>query len=271
MKRVVLSSVVLFCSTPVLAASIEKAELLERNGLSDDAKRELVEVIFSKQPPGERARAYYVLGTISFSERRVAAALDAWRTLVAEFPKAPEAALVEERIEELAEIVGEVERETIQNAVAQSYLDHAHFWSRRREVVFQIDSSWIGAEEAAIKWYDRVIGEFPGSAAAQQAYEGKLRTLLGWDAEGRYGSAGGVRGNLTKYLPMLIETFGAYTKAFPASSSHQAFRYQIAQVYWKAKDWKNTRRWLERIIEVGGPSDSFYTDLAKRRLQKVEY
>jgi len=45
----------------------------------------------------------------------------------------------------------------------------------------------------------------------------------------------------------------------------------IAQLYWKARDWEKTREWLNIIIEKAGNGDSFYRDLAQRRLLKVEY
>ena len=98
-----------------------------------------------------------------------------------------------------------------------------------------------------------------------------MRTLLGWKEAGRYGSTHGVEKNPTTYLPILVQTFREYTKAFPESGSLQAFRYQIAQAYWRQKQWKNTRTWLNEIIEKADGQDSFYTDLAKRRLRKVEY
>lgn len=70
---------------------------------------------------------------------------------------------------------------------------------------------------------------------------------------------------------MLVDTFNKYAKDFSDSASLQAFRYQIAQAYWGQKDWQQTRAWLNQIVEASGEQDSFYSDLAKRRLQKVEY
>ncbi|MCD4712066.1 MAG: hypothetical protein K8R73_02175 [Clostridiales bacterium] len=72
-------------------------------------------------------------------------------------------------------------------------------------------------------------------------------------------------------MPKLLETFASYEKDHPNASSLQAFRYQIAQAYWSNKDWTKTKEWLNLIIKVSGDSDSFYKDLAERRLKKVEY
>ena len=72
-------------------------------------------------------------------------------------------------------------------------------------------------------------------------------------------------------MPLLLNTFQSFEQDFPESGALQGFRFQIAQVYWKKKKWMETREWLERIINAPGDTDSFYKDLAQRRLAKVEY
>ena len=67
------------------------------------------------------------------------------------------------------------------------------------------------------------------------------------------------------------ETFGSFETAFPKVRILQAFRYQIVQAYGSHKDWSNARTWLQKIIEKGAGEDTFYTEAAKARLQKVEY
>ena len=191
--------------------------------------------------------------------------------LGAKYPSSEHAALVKDKRSELAEIVGESRDESINNAVAQSYLRHAEFWSEDKDSAFRIDSSWIPNVESAVNWYDKVIAEFPKSPAAERAYRGKLRTLLGWEESGRYGDSHGVKGNFKKYMPLLLEAFSSFEADFPQAGSLQAFRYQIAQGYWTSKDWERTREWLNRIITIAGDSEGFYKDLAQRRLRKVEY
>ena len=73
------------------------------------------------------------------------------------------------------------------------------------------------------------------------------------------------------YMPRLLQTFEAFEKDHPDASTLQAFRYQIAQAYWEQKNWNSTREWLNKIIDKAGENDSFYRDLAERRLKKVEY
>ncbi|MCD4712067.1 MAG: hypothetical protein K8R73_02180 [Clostridiales bacterium] len=100
--------------------------------------------------------------------------------------------MVKDRINELSEIVGESAKESIKNAVALSYLRHGDFWSKRKDDIFKIDSSWIPKVETAMKWYDKVISEFPKSNASRVAYQDKMRTLLGWEDPGKYGDKYGI-------------------------------------------------------------------------------
>lgn len=264
-------SLSLFSALSVYGASYEKALMLNEHGLINESKEELIDVLFSNAQDSEKAKSYYLLGSIAFSGNKISVALDSWRTLVKKYPKSKEASLVQDRIKELAEIVGEIEKESIENAVAQSYIRHGDFWSRGKDYKFTIDSSWIQHVEAATKWYDKVIVEFPNSTASRVAYEEKMRTLLGWKEPGRDGDRYGVRESFSKYMPQLLEAFSAYEKEYPNASSLQAFRFQIAQAYWGNRDWAKTREWLNLIIEKAGESDSFYKDAAQRRLQKIEY
>ncbi len=261
----------LLLTSHAIGASLDKAEMLRRHGLVSEAKKELIEVIFSKQNAKHKAEAYYTLGTMAFEENNISAALETWTQLVEDFPESDQAKLVKDRIKQLSEIVGEVSRTTLENAVAQSYLRHAEFWSKRKSNVFLIDSSWIPKVEAAVGWYDKVIQEFPKTAASQLAYEDKMRTLIGWEDPGRYGDSHGIKRNFNQYIPQLLETFSVFERDHPDASSLQAFRYQIAQAYWNQKNWDQTRNWLNRIIEHSGEGYTFYRDLAERRLKKLEY
>ena len=38
---------------------------------------------------------------------------------------------------------------------------------------------------------------------------------------------------------------------------------------WSNKDFVNREKWLKRVIEHGGDEESFYADLAERRLHKL--
>ena len=261
---------VMTMTTSAFAGSLGKADMLNQHGLISEAKLELIEVIFAEDG-ATKPEAYYMLGNIAFEENKISAALETWTKLVSEYPNSPESLLVKGKIKELSEVVGEAAKEAVGNAVASSYLRHGDFWSKGKDSRFNIDSSWIPNAESAIKWYDKVIKEFPNTVASKIAYRGKIRTLLGWKEPGKYGSSHGVVSSPEKYIPQLVDTFNAFVTEHPKAASIQAFRYQIAQVYWSEKDWSNTRLWLNKIIEASGDGDSFYKDLAQRRLNKVEY
>lgn len=297
-------------SSLTLAASLEKAILLNEHGLTTDAKRELIDLIFEKRSKAnDKAQAYYLLGNIAFGEDRIKAALNAWEHLVDKYPNSNEAGLVRDRITELSEIVIGSAKESLDNAVARSYLRHAEFWSEDKSDVFTIDSSWISNVDAAVKWYDKVITEFPKSEASRIAYKGKLKTLLGWKEPGRNGESYGIEASFyrglppnllssrekleaarakrkaeasfTKYMPILLQSFEEFEKDHPDASTLQAFRYQIAQVYWKHQDYNSasrnfvlkypeeTKNWLNKVIDKAKGNDSFYRDLAERRFKKL--
>ena len=105
----------------------------------------------------KKASAYYLLGLIAFDQNRIGTALEIWTDLTDNYPQSKEASEVSERIKQLAQIVGETHRESIDNAVARAYLRHGDFWSRGKDSIFSIDSSWIPNVEAAAKWYDKTI------------------------------------------------------------------------------------------------------------------
>lgn len=261
----------LLLTSHAIGASLDKAEMFRRHGLVSEAKKELIEVIFSKQNAKNKTEAYYILGTMSFEANNISAALETWTQLVEDFPESDQAKLVKDRIKQLSEIVGEVSRTTLENAVAQSYLRHAEFWSKRNSNVFVIDSSWTPNVETAVGWYDRVLQEFPKTAASRLAYEDKMRTLIGWEDPGRYGDLHGIKKNFNQYMPQLLETFSDFEKDHPEASSLQAFRYQIAQAHWNQKNWDQTTNWLNQIIEQSVEGYTFYRDLAERRLKKLKY
>jgi len=165
--------------------------------------------------------------------------------------------------------VGKLSDASVDSAVARSYLSNGDFWSKS-DRKFVIDSSWLPTVELAVEWYDRVIKEFPGSGAAELAYERKLFALIGGKEIGE-DSSYGLRANYGKYMPELLETFSQFEATFPNNSSLQAFRYQIAQAYWVHRDWANTRLWLQRVVDKSNGVPTFYTETAKARLQKIEY
>ena len=251
------------------AQSIERAQLYNDHALHAEAKRECIQIITSDKPDKEKASAYYLLGLIAFDQNRIGTALETWTDLTQKYPQSREASEVSDRIKQLAQFVGETQRESIDSAIVRGYIGHGDFWSRGKDSIFSIDVSWLSKVEAAVKWYDKTIVEFPNTSAARIAYEEKMRTLLGWKEPGRHGRTHGVEENPEIFLPMLVQTFREYAKAFPESGSLQAFRFQIAQAYWRQKAMAESLAWLNEIIEEADGQDSFYADLAKRRQSSI--
>lgn len=244
--------------------------MLALYGLPQDAKRELIEVIYGADPKS-KPEAYYQLGNLAFREGSVSAALEAWTELARKFPTSPQAVLVKDRLSQLAEITQGTSKATAESAIAQSYLSHADFWSERKGEKYMIDASWLPVVEMAVAWYDRVIQEFPKTTASRLAHERKIRCLLGWEERGSHGEKYGARANPGVYMPLAEAAFAAFEAEAPSAPSLQALRFQIAQEYWSHRQWDSATKWLNAIVQKAGETDSFYKDLAKRRLAKLQH
>ena len=266
-------------------ASLDKARMLHLHGLTIDAKKELIEVIFSKEKATHKAEAYYMLGTLAFEQNDISAALETWTQLIGDFPNSDQAKLVKDRIKLLSESIGEASRNPLENIVAQSYLRNAEFWSEGKSKRFVITPpSGLLKMEVAISWYDRVIQEFPQTTASRIAYEGKMLILIGWVGWENIGSSDDVavaQTNFEHYMPQLVETFSVFERDYPEASTLQAFRFQIVQQYYhtamltKALGWyslgldktdhyrNQAREWLNLVIEKAGEQYTFYRDIAE--------
>ena len=259
-------------------ASIEKAILLKAHGLNDDAKRELINLIFDENTKvKDKPHAYYLLGAIAFDKDRIQAAAKTWSYIVEEYPDSDEALMVKERIDELSKVTLSVHTESVETAdysVAKLYLKNADFWSKDKDDHWIIDSSWIPKFEFALKWYDKVISEFPRSEAARDAYIGKIRTLLGWKEPD--GSVYGVRTDSLESLEKLVDTFRNFEQNFPNDITLQACRFQIGQVYFGIgvrsgeKQWlKQAKKWFDEIIVNSGEDDTFYRQISEERNKSI--
>jgi tetratricopeptide (TPR) repeat protein len=258
------------CSRPVQGQSIEIAKDYYLHNVKERALESFIDVFHSSTTPAVKAEALSYMGQIAFEDNNYSAAFDDWTRLIKDYPTSKQAAEIKDRLTQMREVMGKVSSASISSTVAGSYLRNGDFWSKA-DKIFTIDASWLPSVELANDWYDKTITEFPGSAAAEIAYQRKLLTILGWKELSQYGSSYGVKENFAKYMPQLIQTFSSFEAAFPKSPYLQGFRYQIAQAYWSHKDWQSTREWLNKIVQAGEGQPSFYTETAKARLNKVEY
>jgi tetratricopeptide (TPR) repeat protein len=261
----------LSCSSDVDAQDTGFAKDLYVHNLKSRSLELFVEIFHNpKSPANNKAEALYHMGQISFDDGRYSTALDDWQRLIKDYPTNSKAIEIKGRLSQLKEVFAKVTDASITSTIAQSYVNNGDFWSDA-DKKFTIDGSWLPRVELALQWYEKVIAEYPGSDGAEIAFQRKLFTLLGWKEIGQYAQSYGVQSNYSTYMPTLLKTFEEFEAAFPNSSYLQGFRYQIAQAYWGHKDWDDTRKWLNKIIEMGKGQQSFYTETAKARLQKVEF
>jgi hypothetical protein len=270
--KIATMSVVL--ALPANISFAEKTDVPERFyefGLTDDAKRKFIAITFDPEASDvDKSKSLSRLGDIAFEEQKVALALKTWKELLKSYPDSDEANLVMERINQIGQMVGETTGDTLNNAIASSYIRHGDWWSKDKKEMLTIDSSWIPHDKVSIGWYERVIEEFPDSAASVLAIKKKFYTVYGWEEPGKYGETYGVIGKKRRVTD-LIAVYEALIVASPNDPDLQRFRYMIAQSYWNKKMFSETREWLQRIIDAGEGELGFYEDLAEWRMQKVEY
>jgi len=252
------------------APQLQKAIWLYECRLLRESQLALVDfLVQSGIHPLEKSAAMYLLGRINFEENKFQSAVKIWQMLVEEFPQSYEGKLVDDRLSELLQILPGASNEYIDDIRASMYLKNGDYWIVGKGAGFCVDTAYINNIEAAVHWYDKTITEFPESAAARLAHEQKLKTLIGWKDSENFGMAYGAMGEFETYMPKVLDAFRAFEKAFPLVPSLQPIRYQIAQLYWSQKDFVNTDVWLKQVIENGSEEDSFYVDLATRRLHKL--
>jgi len=92
---------------PACGASLEKAKALYQNNLLDDAKRELIEIIYADESrDAEKSLAFYMLGLINEKQGKSELAASNWRDLLEKYPQAAEAPLARENLNRSAATPG---------------------------------------------------------------------------------------------------------------------------------------------------------------------
>ena len=243
-------------------ASIEKAKMLNTHGLKDAAKQELIDVIFGTSGTEAKADAYYYLGNIALTERKITAAISTWRELVEKYPNSKRIVEVQQRIEVLRVGLSDTLDTALGNMEAQLYLQNAEFLGMHYvSKNFVIETARL-PDEAGFKWLDKVIAKFPGTAEAEKAYKYKFFQLYKEVMPLSYEHI------FTNKMNKLISLFEEFEAAFPKSTSLQMFRFQIAQLYITHEmEVKAAAPWLNKIIEAEGDRDSLYKQIAQYRLK----
>ena len=111
MKNCKITIILIFASIFLSLAytqSVDKAQMLLQYGLAQEAKIELINIVFGDYVETAKAKAYYLLGNIAFDENNVSVALDTWKELYTKFPNSNEAIVVKDRIIELTDVIGDI-------------------------------------------------------------------------------------------------------------------------------------------------------------------
>lgn len=261
-------------SSGVSASTIELGERYLEHNLNDQAKEVFINIATSGESSSEDvAVAIYQLGSIALNENNVETAIKEWETLLAEYPEQARAYDIAGKLKIMGDIYGKSAERSLQNAIAQSYIQNGDFYTSEKSETTTIDTSWIPVIEASVGWYDRVIQEFPNTEEAKQAYLKKFAAYVGWPARGKYDKDFGIYSNfqINQALKNMENLIVEYEQMFPSDNNLQRMRYTIAQAYWKKKDWAKTRDWLNVIIDNDAGINGFWKDVAEWRLKKVEY
>ena len=269
MKKIIVV-ISLFYFTIGYAQNLDLAKDYYTHNLKQKAIEEFILVYHNSKSVEAKSEALYLLGNISFEDNNYSAAFSDWKKLVSDYPNSKYATEIKDRLDQLKDVIQKVSDENISSSVARSYLNNGDFWSES-DNKFLIDNSWLPSVEMSISWYDKVIKEFPNTNASETAYRKKLFSLFGWKESGSYPKSFGLRKDFDKYMPQILQTYSEFEANFPESSSLQGFRYQIAQGYWREKDWTKAKEWLQKIIDSSKGQSTFYTETAKARLNKLEY
>lgn len=258
--------VVLVLAGGIEGASIEKAKMFNIHGLKDAAKQELIDVIFGTSGDNVKADAYYYLGNIALTERKVTAAISTWRELIEKYPNSKRVVEVQQQIEVLKAGLSDTLDVVLENVTANLYLRNAEFWlgGLHTHSLIGINTMPLPSGEAGFKWLDKVIAEFPGTTEAEKAYKHKFFVLeldLAVEASRKD------EREFTNWMSKWISLFNTFESTFPKSTSLQMLRFQIAQLYLRRKNFEAADQWLNKIIEAAGDGDSLYKQLAQYRLK----
>lgn len=243
--------------SPAFGQDVDWARDLYVHGLKGRAMETYIGILHTASTAEAKAEALYYMGQISFEDGSFAVAMDDWERLVRDYSASPRAAELKDRFTQLQEVYSKAADPPIDSVVARSYIKNGDFWApdERR---FAVKTDLLPNIDLGVAWYDRVIQEFPGTQAADVAMQRKIFLWLAF-----------FNSDFPRNVQGLLDAFSAYEAAFPQDENMQAFRFQIAQAFWGRGDWLTTTDWLNRIVKAAGDKNTFYSDMAKARLENM--
>ena len=264
-------------------SSVDKAEFCYDHGLTEDAKRAAIDVLFSCEPTAaETNAAKMLLARIARDEGRVDDAIELWRSVAGQHPKIGVTKTATRLLKQFGSAIHAPARVRVRGAVAEGYMSAAEFWLPHLQR-FVIDSTWLGKEEAAVFWLDQIVAEFPDSAAAEHALASRVRAYVGVNGDLRSGQGGsGALGILSKinaaktdqlrpefdrFMRKAGIALGDLEKSFPDCPKLQRLRFMLARAYRAADDSDNAEAWIKSMVNASGGVVTFWSHLARLRLE----
>lgn len=161
----------------------------------------------------------------------------------------------------------------------RNYLRNGDFFSQGKPLTFTIDTGIVSKVGTSVRWYDKVINEFPGTPEAHQALHAKIRTLIGWEEVlgERIISHGLQNLNNDIYFPIIEEAYNTLESNYPDDPYLQAFAFQIGFQYYRflsqydrSRYKENGIRWFQKVIEFANGKETFYSTLANVHIHNLE-
>ncbi len=265
----------------ILVPDFQLARFGPRHGFNEEARLELINLVYGPNSwlnqQGQRADALYLLGEISLEDDDLSGTIAVWDALIDEYPTSKLAIQVQEQIDGIRRDFNRRLVDLESSIEANRYLEIADEWLAAAEIPAPIiDISYIPGGEATFDWFNLIIERFPGTSHAELAYERMI--------ENRTTAYRSVVNDFSTLSPESLirmqaiasngaqvseEIFDDMQENFLDSDRLQRLRFLIGQAYWIGEDLEEAGNWFSKVIEEDSDANTYYRDLAFRRLQHL--
>jgi hypothetical protein len=277
-------------ATPAAAQTVreysaDKAQMLYKHGLVEDAKREAIGVMFEGHTRANDSAAKFLLARIALAEGRFGHAVELWAELVEDAPESELARESQVLLEQVRALDVHTDRSAVDNVRAATYFSAAEFWLGDLNEHQPIDVQAIPVEEAAAHWLEKIAREFPGTPAAELAMRDRARAFLGRPFDATAGPGIGALGSLTDprmlgdanaavrndrvqfWMKHAIEAVRELESSFPGSAYLPQLKFLVADAYMRADQVSDAKLWLEAVYREA-KAESFWSHIARLRLDR---
>jgi hypothetical protein len=265
--------------------SADKAQMLYKHGLVEDAKREAIGVLFQPHHRSHATASKFLLARISLAEGRFGHAVELWSELVESDPESKLALESQVLLEQVRALNVQTDRSAVDNVRAATYFSAAEFWLGDLNEHQPIDVQAIPVEEAAAHWLEKIANEFPGTPAAELAMRDRARAFLGRPFDPTAGPGIGALCSLTNprmlgaanaavrndrvqfWMKQAIEAVRDLESGFPGSAYLPQLKFLVADAYMRADQVSDAKLWLEAVYREA-KAESFWSHIARLRLDR---